>query len=44
MTYLCVLAGRGFDLQNGGGALFGTSVAMLLLATEFGALALLLGR
>ena len=43
VTYLCVLVGRGFDLQVSGGALVGTSVAMLLLAVDFGALALLLG-
>ncbi len=43
VTYLCVLAGRGFDLQVDGGALVGTSVALLLLAIDFGALALLLG-
>jgi ABC-2 type transport system permease protein len=43
VTYLCVLAGRGFDLQVGGAALVGASVAMLLLAVDFGALALLLG-
>ena len=38
-----MLAGRGFDLQVDGGALIGTSVALLLLAIDFGALALLLG-
>jgi len=43
LTYLCVLLGRGFDLQVGGGALVATSVAMLLLAIDFGALALMIG-
>jgi ABC-2 type transport system permease protein len=43
VTYLCVLAGRGFELQVDDGALLGMSVAMLLLAIDFGALAMLLG-
>lgn len=43
VTYLCVLAGRGFDLRVGGAALVGTCMAMLLLAIDFGALALLIG-
>ena len=37
VTYLCVLIGRGFDLRVGG------CMAMLLLAIDFGALALLIG-
>jgi ABC-2 type transport system permease protein len=43
VTYLCVLLGPGFDLHVGGWPLFGTSVALLLLAIDFGALALLVG-
>ena len=43
VIYLCTLAGRGFDLQVDGAALIGTAVAMLLLAIDFGAFALLLG-
>ena len=43
VTYLCVLLGAGFDLHVGGWPLFGTSVALLLLAIDFGALAMLVG-
>jgi ABC-2 type transport system permease protein len=43
LTFGCVLVGRAFELPIGIGPLAGTSVAVLLLAIDFGALALLLG-
>lgn len=43
LTYLCVVLGRAFDLTVGIGALTAVSAAVLLLAVDFGALALLLG-
>jgi ABC-2 type transport system permease protein len=43
LTYLCVLAGRAFELTVDVGTLTAASVATLLLAVDFGALALLLG-
>lgn len=43
VTYLCILGGRAFDLSIDGGALVGTCAGLLLLAVDFGALALLLG-
>jgi beta-exotoxin I transport system permease protein len=42
-TALCVLAGRGFDLPVGTGALVGVTVGALLLGVDFGALAMLVG-
>jgi ABC-2 type transport system permease protein len=43
LTFLCVLAGRAFQLPVDLGALTAVSVGTLLLAVDFGALALLLG-
>jgi len=43
VTFLCVLLGRAFELTVGIGPLAGVSVAILLLAVDFGAFALLLG-
>jgi ABC-2 type transport system permease protein len=42
-TLLCVLAGRGFDLPVNPTALAGVTAGALLLAVDFGALAMLLG-
>ncbi len=43
LTFLCVLAGRAFQLPVGVGSLIAVSTATLLLAVDFGALALLVG-
>lgn len=43
VSALCVLIGRGFDLQIGAWPLVGVSLGVLLLAIDFGAMALLLG-
>jgi len=43
VTMLCVLAGPGFELHIGIGNLIGTTVGVLLLAIDFGALAMLIG-
>ncbi len=43
VTMLCVIAGRGFDLQVGVAHLTGASAGVLLLAIDFGALAMLIG-
>jgi len=42
-TLLCVLAGRGFDLRPGADGLAGITLGALLLAVDFGALAMLIG-
>ncbi len=43
VTYLCALAGPGFQLHLDSGALVGITGAVFLLGVDFGALALLLG-
>ncbi len=43
VTYLCILGGRAFELPIDGGALVATCAGLLLLAVDFGALAMLLG-
>ncbi len=43
VTMLGVLAGRGFELNVGIGGLAGVTVGVLLLAVDFGALAMLVG-
>lgn len=43
LTGLCVLAGRGFELDVGVGPLIGTTVGILLLGIAFGALAMAVG-
>ena len=42
-TFLCVLLGRGFELPITGAGLLGVTVGTVLLAIDFGALALLVG-
>ena len=43
VTMLCVLAGPGFELHIGIGNLIGTTAGVVLLAIDFGALAMLIG-
>lgn len=43
VTMLCMLAGPGFQLHIGIGALIGTTIGVLLLAIDFGAMAMLIG-
>ncbi len=43
VTMLCVLAGPGFELHIGVGNLIGATVGVVLLAIDFGALAMLIG-
>ncbi|MGH8861030.1 MAG: ABC transporter permease subunit [Jatrophihabitantaceae bacterium] len=42
-TLLCVVAGRGFDLNVGTTGLVGVTLGALLLAVDFGAIAMLVG-
>jgi ABC-2 type transport system permease protein len=42
-TLLCAVAGRGFDLTVGTAGLIGVTVGALLLAVDFGAVAMLVG-
>ena len=42
-TLVCVLAGHGFDLTIDTGALIGVTIGALLLAVDFGAIAMLIG-
>lgn len=42
-TLVCVLVGRGFDLHLSGRGLAGITIGALLLAVDFGALAMLVG-
>lgn len=43
VTAICVLSGRGFDLQIDTATLVGVTIAVLLLGIDFGALAMLIG-